>query len=299
MQIRVLGESRYDHVTSMLTATVIGATVIVLWLSLVYITNRAFARRISAPIEIIQVYGGGGGSPDGEVGSSERVDVAGAEAQTFASNNEMEPGDFEEPSVQKTPSAMLDSMMDATDQVGDLAEEMNTGGAVATGRRGSKIGTGGPAYGFGPGDGGVPAEQRWSIVYNRGQTVDEYARQLDSLGIEVGTIVDGQMYYASDFSAAKPKVRVGSGQGDNRLYFVWQGGERKESDVTLLHKAGVQVAARGAIFHFFPPGMEKTLQQLEVKYKGLNPLEIRVTRFAVIPQGRAYGFQVIDQQALR
>jgi hypothetical protein len=283
----------------MLMASVIGAALIVLWLGLVYLTNRSFAAVMTAPIRIIEVSGGGGGTPDGEVGSTERVDVSGADAAAFASNNELQPADFEEPSVQTTPSAMVDTMMEASDQVADLAEPMERGSPVASGRRASRKGTGGPGYGMGSGDGGVPAEERWSILYNRGQTLDEYARQLDGLGIEMATIINGQMHYASGFSQAAPRVRISSGAGDKRLYFLWQGGERMASDIALLAKAGINVAQNGAIFQFFSPEAERQLAELEVRYRGLSAAEIRSTRFTVVARGRGYAFQVIDQQALQ
>jgi hypothetical protein len=297
-QPKVRGESEYDRVTSGLMAVIVGAGVVVAWLSLVYLTNRAFAMHTAAPIQIIEVYGGGGGAPDGEEGSTEKIDVSDAEESAFASNNELQSTDFEEPSVQQTESSMVDAMMETTDQMGDLADEMPSGGATATGRRSSKIGTGGPAYGFGAGDGGVPREQRWSVLYNKGQTLEEYARQLDFFQVEMATIVNNQMHYVSNFSAPRPTVRVGSGRGEDRLYFLWQGGERKESDVALLKKAGIDVGARSAIFQFYKKGVEDVLSQLEVRYKGRNPAEIRVTRFTVIPSGRSYAFQVIDQQPL-
>src|SRR4029078_9284316 len=98
---------------------------------------------------------------------------------------------------------------------------------TSAGRR-SKLATGGLGLGFGPGDGGVSREQRWSIIYNPGQTIDEYARQLDALGVEV-PVVSGrdQLTYVSRFSQSAPAKRYGSGQGDDRLYFLWQGRGRK------------------------------------------------------------------------
>lgn len=295
---RLRGESDYDRVTSGLMAFIVGAAVVVAWLGLIYLTNKAFAVHTAAPIQIIEVLGGGGGSPDGEEGSTEKIDVADAEETAFASNNELQSADFEEPSVQLTESSMIDAMMEATDQMADLAEEMPSGSATATGKRSSKIGSGGPAYGFGAGDGGAPREERWSILYNKGQTLEEYARQLDFFGVEMATVINNQMHYVSSFSAPRPAVRIGTGRGEGRLYFLWQGGERKESDVALLRKAGIDVGPRTAIFQFYKKGVEDVLSQLEVKYKGRNPGEIRVTRFTVAPAGRGYAFQVIDQQPL-
>ena len=65
------GESRYDKVTSFLMAVVLGAMLVVGWLALVYVSNQAYASRVTAPLQIIEV-GGGGGSPDGTAGSTEK-----------------------------------------------------------------------------------------------------------------------------------------------------------------------------------------------------------------------------------
>ena len=279
----------------------IGAALVVGMLGLVYYTNQDFATRVSAPLQIVDVFGGGGGSPDGEAGSTERVDVPGAEAAAMASNNPEDARDFEEPSVMETPAAMLDAVAEAGEGMAevDLAAVMPNGGPVASGKRASKLGSGGPGLGFGPGDGGVPAEQRWSIIYNPGQTLEEYGRQLDAFGVELGMVSGpNQIALASHFSADKPTVRYASGQGDQRLYFLWQGRGRKASDVSLLKKAGLDVGD-GVVIQFYPKAVERQLAELEVRHKGRQPAEIRVTRFGVVPRGDSYAFSVIAQEPLR
>jgi hypothetical protein len=297
---KVRGESDLDRVSSFLMAVVVGASLMVGWLLLVYVTNQAYHGRVAAPLEIIDVFGGGGGSPDGTPGSTESIDVPGAAAGAVASNNEEEASDFEEPSVMNTPAAMLDAASEAGESLAevDLGAVMPNGGAVASGKRSSKLGTGGPGLGFGPGDGGVPREQRWSILYNPGQTAEEYARQLDALGVELAVVSGKQMLYASQLSSEKPRVRSGSGQGDDRLYFLWQGQGRKGSDVALLKKAGIDPGEM-PLFHFYPKGVEQTLAQLEVRYKGRQPIEIRMTRFNVVAKDDGYGFDVMAQDLLR
>lgn len=298
---QVFGESSYDRVTSMLMAIVIGAAIVVGWLYLIYLTNQGYATRVTAPLQIVDVLGGGGGSPDGTPGSTEKVDVPGADAAALASNNDADAADFEEPSVRQTPAAMLDAVAEAGQSLAEVDVEavMPNGGPVAGGKRASKIGTGGPGLGLGPGDGGVPAEQRWSIVYNPGQTSEEYARQLDALGVEFA-VVSGpnQLTYVSRFSEAAPSKRYGSGQGDERLYFLWQGRGRKASDVALLRKAGIEVGD-GVVMQFYPKAVENQLAQLEVRYRGRQPSEIRFTRFSVVPKDNGYGFSVIAQEPLR
>lgn len=297
---RVLGESDYDRVTSMLMAVVLGAMLVVGWLFLVYMTNQAYQSRVTAPLEIIEVYGGGGGSPDGEVGSTEKIEVAGADYAAQASNNEVEAGDFEEPSVQQTPAVMLDAVLEAGQTLAevDISAPMRSGGAVASGKRASKRGTGGPGLGSGPGDGGVPAEQRWSILYNPGQTRLEYARMLDTLGVEIVVISGNQYVFVSGLAGETPRKRVGNGRGDDRLFFIPLGQGRKADDLALLKKADVDPGDR-PVLHMYPKAVENVLQQLEVRYKGRQPIEIRSTRFSVVPQGNGYGFVVLAQDPLR
>lgn len=297
----VHGESIYDRVTSFLIAVVLGALMVVGLLGLIYLTNQAYASRVTAPLQIVEVSGGGGGSPEGTPGSTEKIDIAGADPSAFASNNEEEPRDFEEPSVQTAPGAMLDAVAEAGSGLAevDIGPVMPSGGPVASGKRASKLGTGGPGLGFGPGDGGVAREQRWSIVYNTEQTPVEYARQLDALGVELA-VVEGpdRLLYLSNLSSPEPTKRYGSGQSDGRLYFLWQGRGRKASDLALLQKAGVPVGDR-VVLQFYPKGVEDQLAQLEVRYRGRQPGEIRVTRFSVVPKDSGYGFQVIAQETLR
>lgn len=106
-----------------------------------------------------------------------------------------------------------------------------------------------------------------------------------------------QLMYVSNFSSATPTKRQAVGRGDHRLYFLWQGRGRKEQDIALLAKAGVPVG--DTVFQFYPEWAERRLAELEVRYKGRQPGEIRVTRFTVVPKGNGYDFQVAAQEALR
>jgi hypothetical protein len=296
----VRGESRYDKVTSFLMAVVMGAMLVVGWLAIVYASNQAYASRVTAPLQIIEV-GGGGGSPDGTPGSTEKIDIAGADAKAMASNNPEEASDFEEPSVEQTPGAMLETISETGQSLAevDLGATMPNGGAVASGKRASKLGSGGPGLGFGPGDGGVAREQRWSIVFNTGQDPVEYARQLDALGVELAVVASPeQLLYISRFSDPTPTKRYGVGRADHRLYFLWQGRGRKQSDLTLFQKAGVSIGDEN-VFQFYSAASERRLAELEVRYKGRNPGEIRVTRFQVVAKGNSYDFEVVAQETLR
>jgi hypothetical protein len=66
----------------------------------------------------------------------------------------------------------------------------------------------------------------------------------------------------------------------------------------LLKKAGIDVG-EGVVIQFYPDKVEEALAQLEVRYRGRQPAEIRVTRFSVVPKGDGYGFTVLAQETLR
>jgi hypothetical protein len=300
LEVKVLGESDYDKVTSLLMAIVMGAIMVVGWLALVYISNQAYASRVTPPLQIIPVFGGGGGTADGTPGSTEKIETGG-DIAPMASNNEEAAGDFEEPAVQETPSGMLDAVADTGKSLAevDIGAVMPSGGAVASGKKASKLGSGGPGLGFGPGDGGIADEQRWSIIYKEGQSADEYARQLDALGVQLAVIAGAdQLLYVSNFSSATPTKRQGSNRTEHRLYFLWQGRGRKVNDIELLRKADVQVG-EGVVFQFYPAEAALRLAELEVRYRGRQPAEIRVTRFTVVPKGGTYDFEVVAQETLR
>ena len=50
-------------------------------------------------------------------------------------------------------------------------------------------------------------------------------------------------------------------------------------------KAGIDVG-EGVVIQFYPKEVEDQLAQLEVRYRGRQPAEIRVTRFSVVPEGQ-------------
>ena len=202
--------------------------------------------------------------------------------------------------MQETPAALLDTVSEAGQSLAevDVGAVMPTGTKVATGKRASKIGNGAVGYGFGPGDGGVRKEERWTILASPGQTAEEYARQLDALKIELGIVEGKQMIYISNFSADQPVRRAGTGVGDNRLYFIWRGQGRKATDLALLRKAGVEVG-EGVFLQFYPPAVEQRLAQLEVQFKGRQPGEIRRTQFRVVSNGGGYDLEVVSQESLR
>jgi hypothetical protein len=246
--------------------------------------------------------GGGGGSPDGTAGSTEAIDVPGADAAAQASNaTEESASDLLDPTVQSTTGAVIDPTAVASDDMGDVdtSPTMTGNGMVSTGKRASKFGTGGPALGLGGHGDGIGREQRWSIIYPQGQTPDDYAKQLDSLSVELAVPAGpSTLDYVSNFSAATPTRRIGPVRSDTRLWFLWQSSTRKANDAALLKKAGIDVGDK-PIFQFYPKNVEDMLARLEVQFRGRNPGEIKVTRFQLVPQGNSYTLVVVSQETIR
>ena len=297
---QVHGESSYDRVTTALMAVVIGSLLVFIWVMVLYATKQAYTR-LSQRVEVIEVAGGGGGDPNGVPGESEAVEVPGAEAAENASNNETDADSFEDPQVMDTPAIPMDAIEDsALDTAAmDLAEPMTGNSVAAGGKRASKLPKGGGHKGLGPGgpgNGGYSRDERWKIIYPPGQTLEEYARQLDHFKVELGAVVDGSLQVASNFSGSTTKRTINH-TADKRLYFTWQGAGRKANDVALLRKAGINPGT-GAIFQFYPADVEDDLSQMEVKYKGKQPAYIRRTVFQVIPEGGVFTFKVVSQDPL-
>jgi hypothetical protein len=288
----------------MLMAVIIGVACAVGWVFIQFATDRAFRAREQPRIEIIEVAGGTGGSPDVDPSARATLNVAGGAPQRSASNNMEDASEFEEPQIEMTNQVVLDAFVEApADEVMDvdIAEALPNAGPVASGIRASKLGNSPIGYGFGggPGDGGVPREQRWVILYPAGQSPDEYAQQLDFFGIELaipyGT---SSLEYASGFSRGSPARRTGLAKADKRMFFLWQGGTRKAHDMTLLQRAGLQVGNK-PIFQFFPAALEDQLAQAEVRFAGRQPAQIKSTRFSVVAAGNGYEFRVVAQEPLR
>ena len=293
LEAKVLGESKYDQVTSFLMAVLCGAILVVGWLALVYVSNQAYASRVTAPLQIIEVFGGGGGSPDGTPGSTEKIDVAGADAAAMASNNEEEAGDFEEPSVQQTPGAMLDVAVEAGQSLAevDLGAVMPSGGPVASGKRASKLGTGGPGLGFGPGDGGVPANSAGASSTSRAR------RPRNTPG--------SSMPWASRWpwscrptSSSMSRISRARRRPSGRLPGAATTGSissgRAAAERSPTSRCFTKAGRRGRRERRLPvlsPRGRATAGRARGPVQGEAAGEIRVTRFTVVPSGNGYDFR--------
>ncbi len=287
--IPVMQVTRYDLVSSLLMAVTGGLSVCAAIVGFAWFATRLPKPNPPVPVEIIE---SPGGAPDGFLGETLRVDSPAEESPDAA------PGEVsnEESEVEAT----LDSVTEMADEAVIQTEKQFELGArpATTGKPGSAHGIGRKALGQGPGVGGFPREQRWFIRYADQQTLEEYGRQLDFFGVELGAIVDGKLAYLAKLSAERPVLRTTtSGAAENRLYMTWQGGGRRTADLQLFQRAGIDVGG-GLIFQFYPKNTENILARLELDYKNRRAMEIRRTYFAVRKIAAGYEFYVTRQTLL-
>jgi len=153
---------------------------------------------------------------------------------------------------------------------------------------------GNPVRGGG-GTGGSGTPRRWELMFDKGNTLDTYARQLDFFKIELGVLLPGnRVRYASQLSAPSPAVREGPAGAEKRFYLTWRQGELQEADRQLLAKAGVETG-RHIILKFLPPELEAQLVALERAHAGARADQVYRTRFGIRPQGNGYAFYVMEQ----
>lgn len=271
--------SLFDRISSLLVALLILVGFFVLILFLIWLTNRALYRERAVPVTLIEELAGRG---DHALGTARDLEEPGVE----------ELPDVVEPQLSETLEAVTDAV---SSQAATL--EALEGNAEFTGTgRGQ-----GDSRMAGPGGEGsadiVPRWERWEVHFST-TSRDEYARQLDFFGIELGAVGGGtpNVDYATGLSKPTPSRRSAPGDQEKRLYMTWNSGVLQEMDRQLLEQAGITTRGR-IIMQFYPPEQEQKLAELEnAKAGGRSVKEIRKTMFGVRAAGTGYEFYVIDQQ---
>ncbi|MBM81925.1 MAG: hypothetical protein CMJ78_15235 [Planctomycetaceae bacterium] len=284
-----MSTTSYDRVSSTMIAVCLALIIAVIWLGVIWATNRIPKPPDAVPIELLDL---GGGVEDGE--PDETLELESPEPETD------DPSLAEEVSEETEISEMLDNVVELSDQASEQVQQQFETAAMNTGKPGSASGTGRRPLGSGSGAPGFPREQRWFIRFSDQGTLNEYTGQLDFFGIEMGVLkTSGSIQYLSNLSAARPAVRsANSGKGENRMYMTWRGGNRKQGDLKIFKKAGVDVGSN-LILHFYPPKTEAMLADLEMKYRNRKPEEIRRTYFVVQGSPGNYTFVVNKQSYFR
>jgi hypothetical protein len=282
----VLHDTLYDRVSSWTIALFVAIAGLCVCVVAVWITNRLPTPPQAVPVELVEAPGGfEDGSPDETL----RVDSPEPEVHDASPAEVMS---------DKTEIAeALENVVELSESATQQVQQQFDTGVQSTGKAGSAKGTGRKGLGVGTGTGGLPREQRWFVRFGDRAGLDEYAKQLQFFGIELGALLpDGRLAYLSKLTQPAPAVRYATGGGgEQRLYMTWQGGDRRGADVELFKRAGVEVRADTVIFHFYPKQAESQLARLELDYRGRPLAQIRRTYFAVEAAKTGYQFTVVRQ----
>ncbi len=118
----------------------------------------------------------------------------------------------------------------------------------------------------GPGEtSGVPPWERWELRFDA-DSLDDYARQLDELDIELGLIGGGYplVDYVARFTG-RPRHRRGKGADERRIYFTHADGQLNAYERRLARRAGVPVEGR-IIVLFIPRELQREMLRMELRH---------------------------------
>jgi hypothetical protein len=280
-----LSVSAFENVTSLILALLILVASGVVVLFALWLGNRVFTTVEAVPVVLADV---GGGREDGVVGESMQLDAP--DAEQIIRETDLSP-----PQALSALALVTDVLAANEAELDDpqLADEL-PGGA-----QGKLIGDGRQvAYGHGSGEPGMPRWKRWEVYFADGNTLEEYARQLDYFKIELGVTAPGnQVEYVSKVSQPTPERRTAPRDSEQRLWMAWRQGNLKSADIELLRRAGINVGGR-VVLQFYPQDLENQLVQLEGAFAGRTQGQIRKTRFGIKSENQVYSFYVIEQFAL-
>ncbi len=281
----VLKVTRYDLVTTSLISAVIGLVMAIVSLSVVWMTNRLSQPDYAVPLELLEL---AGGFEAGSVDETLRLDSP----EQAVRDPSLADAPAEDSEIEET----LENVIELAEQASNQAQQIFELDAQNVGRAGSAAGSGRRALGLGPGESGLPRDQRWFVRFSERGTLQQYARQLDFFGIELGALIGGsKIVYLTQLASEAPVTRsVNSGSGEKRLYMTWQGGSRRQADIELFRQAGIEVGS-ATIFHFYPPRTEALLAKLERDYRNRPTDQIRRTYYLVHRGGEEFEFVVSRQ----
>jgi hypothetical protein len=282
--------SRYDQVAGSLVSVLIVMGVLVVVMFLLWLASLPVRIPTAAPVRVLEDVGGGGFG------------------DTFTPGMQRE---FFEPTIDEVPlppsteSSSVETIADSLAAVSTVVSseaptldylEGPSGGHGRGSGEGMGDGTGRGPGGPGTSD-GIPAWERWEVRMSA-ERIDEYAKQLDYFGVELGVAGGGNpnVDYITSLAAARPKVRVGAPKDEKRLRFLHRSGELRQADRELAAKAGVNTTGR-VVCQFYSPQMYQRLLTLENERMGKRRIrEVRRTVFGVKRVGAKYEFFVISQE---
>ncbi|MFG0267414.1 MAG: hypothetical protein ACF8AM_20030 [Rhodopirellula sp. JB055] len=147
----------------------------------------------------------------------------------------------------------------------------------------------------------IPRFKRWQIEW-KANDLNEYARQLDHFGIELGVVGGTRpgVDLVNEF-ASNPSARyLERSDDEKRLYFLWtRPSPLQRLEERLLMQAGVTTRDR-QVLKLIPEELEVQLATLELRHavsKGHDSVdEIAKTVFECVSKSIGYEFRVVSQR---
>lgn len=281
--------TKYDVAVSALSTSALFAALTLIVMVCIWLANMLPSPQKK---QVIMLPPGDGGYEDGDPNATPNVES---------------PEDVSEDPSLANEETDVTELEEVIEQIADVAADASAivapnESSKDSGSPGSADGTGGRPLGTGGGGrGGTKREQRWIVEFADKGDLKSYAAQLDFFGIELGAMfqADGRLVYMHNVSADQPvtrEVKEDTASGEQRLFMNWAEGseERRQADVELFQKAGVDVSA-ATILHFYPSETENLMASTEQEFGGRTAAEIRKTFFRVRRTGTGYEFYVQKQ----
>ncbi|MEN6459079.1 MAG: hypothetical protein ABFC63_09120 [Thermoguttaceae bacterium] len=291
---RRVAVSWYDRVASMMLALLISIGVVASLLFFIWLSGRIHVSTVSVPVQMAEYREDGEGGGDGRPTGGSQLDAP-SDDPFVASGESEQPADVEQ-DLSTLGAAVSSSVAELDDP--SLAAPAHRGSYGAGGGIYGGFGDG-RGLGHGPGKPGLP--RHWEVTFQKGSTLDLYAKQLDYFGIELGVVMpDNRVVYAFNLKKPKPDKKEirDPAKNETRYYLTWRSGALEAADEELLKRAGIDCEGR-QIFKFLSQETEQKLAALERDFRGASPKDISKTRFGVQTVGDGFVFYVIEQPMKR
>ena len=271
--------SSYDRLSAGLTASILLVGFFVATLFLIWLTSVIkFDSNVATPINHADTGDNGNDKPEG------------------FEDDELDPG-VEEFAEVDTPqlAEALEAVSNAVSTIRATSEHVSGDAAVMGKGGGYGSRKGGPS---GTGD-GVPAHERWKIVYEV-DSQQVYKEQLDFFNIQIGVIepVGERVFRVSNVSKGGKAVETVREKERKSLFFSHSKRRMKRWDEEFCRAAGVKTAGN-LLVQFFDGITKNLIARAEddyLKSVGRVLKDVRRTNIKVVPRGSGFEFKIEDCQ---
>jgi hypothetical protein len=278
-----LRSSRYERVCIALTSVVLLLGAITAIMLLTWMTGRIERSQPSVQVSL------GGNGPRDELNAPPDKSVLDFEPPGEQELPETSPA-LAKPAMESIP-IVVESQLVTLEGLNEVESDRRIRGKQGAG-------------GDGPLGGGIlgtnvkaKSGDRWEVRFSTSD-IEEYKRQLDFFGIELGVAGGGMatVDYVKDFTSVPPTTRLAQDpKREKRIRFLYRDGPLKQADRELARAAGIEIEGR-VVFQFYKNEMYQILLKLENdRMKPHYISDVVRTVFGIKKIGDRYEFYVMRQ----